>query len=115
MFTKCLSTPHAPLTFPEYSLRYLGRLDVLWRRSETSSSGQNATDSRTTALPGSHHAIDEREAALFTVPEHRRTAGMDLFETNLFWIITRVSADATTPRMQAPSGATTRLRAVEYR
>ena len=35
---------------------------------------QTATDSQTTALPGSRYVIDPREAALPTAPERRRTA-----------------------------------------
>jgi hypothetical protein len=35
----------------------------------------DSKDTQTTALPGSHHVIEGREAALPTVPERRRTAG----------------------------------------
>ena len=49
-------------------------LDGLRRRGRPSRSGQTATDSQTTALPGSRYVIDPREAALPTAPERRRTA-----------------------------------------
>ncbi len=73
------STPltHAPLMFPAHSL---GRLSASGARCalearRTIQICPEAKDSRTTALPGSHHAIAAREAALPTVPECRRTAG----------------------------------------
>ena len=72
---RTLALEHVPLTFPEHSRCYS-------RSSMGSGGGEDHPDParrprtpRPPPFPGSHHAIDERQAALPTVPERRRTAG----------------------------------------